>query len=226
MTSRPDLEVYRQNTTSEESNTFVGGFNYVSRVSVDGMLRVIERLQLEGQNITIKNVPIGGRKGMEDLLGIFGKARQGFRLLTQTDNRWADKIDPAKFLNVVGTSSEDDAEKFINEFSTIKELTKPNGKFSLSVAMAFTATLLKLAKAETVNFYYLGIIPTGDNPSLILRPSYWKYNISPETIWGGINAAELCLKEALLQKGSIANTDRLYKAAHFLGANLSMKMVN
>lgn len=136
-----------------------------------------------------------------------------------------DKVDPTKFLKGVGISAEDQAARSVDGSLPSRGMTKPNDGFSLSVTLAFTTTLRKLAQAETVNFYYLGIIPADDDTYLILHPSYWNYNITPETVWDIILDVEANVRKAVLQRGFIENPDSLYKAAHFLGAISSLRKV-
>lgn len=218
-----ELEVYRVGIP--ETSTFAGGLEFVSRVSTDGMLRVVDRLNLEGQGTPVRTVPVGGREGAGDLFGLFDKARQGFRLLFKMHSDKSDGIDPAKFMKGVGISAEDEAARFINGSFPSRGMTKPNDGFSLSVTLAFTTTLRKLAQAETVNFYYLGIIPADDDTHLILHPSYWNYNITPETVWDTVLDIEANVRKAVLQRGFVENPDSLYKAAHFLGAISSLRGV-
>lgn len=210
------LEVYSEGKF--EASTFTGGMNYVSRVATDGMLRVVDRLNLEDLGIPVRTIPIGGIDGVNDLFGMFDRAKQGFRLLFQMNKLRFDEIDPEKFLSAVGVSAEDEAARLTNDIFPSGKLNQPNKDFSLSVAMAFASTIRSLAQAETVNFYYLGIIPTTDDPTFILTPSYWKINLSPETIWNTIGQMDSAVKTAVLQDGFVENTPVLYKAAHFLGA--------
>lgn len=224
MPNNPELEVYREGMP--ETPTFAGGLSFVSRVSTDGMLRVVDRLNLEGLGIPVRTVPVGGREGAKDLFGMFDKARQGFRLLFQMHSYKPSEIDPARFLQGVGISTEDEAARFINGLSPSRSMLKPNNGFSLSVALAFTATLRKLAQAETVSFYYLGITPADDDTNLILHPSYWNYSITPETVWNTISGVEANVRKAVLHRGFVENPDSLYQAAHFLGAISSLRKVS
>ncbi|MBI2019006.1 hypothetical protein HYS96_04890 [Candidatus Daviesbacteria bacterium] len=221
MSNNLELEVYREGMP--ETPTFAGGLNFVSRVAIDGMLRVVDRLNLAGLNIPVTTIPVGGRAGANDLFGMFDKARQGFRLLFQMDSYKSGKIDPTRFLRKVGISTEDEATRFINGLFPSRAMVEPNYGFSLSVALAFAMTLRNLAQAETVNFYYLGITPADDDTGLMLHPSFWKYNITPETVWGTIGIVEAIVRQAVLQRGSVENPDRLYKAAHFLAAISSLR---
>lgn len=225
MPNNPDFEIYRANG-SEGSNTFSGGYNYVSRVSVNGMQRVIDRLSLEDKNIPIKNVPVGSREGVSELLGMFDKARQGFRLLFRMPSHQADNINLFKFFNEVGNSLENEEEKSVEQPLPDNKILNPNETFNLSVSLAFQTSLFKLVQAENVNFYYLGIIPSDCDAHLILHSSYWKQNISSESIWRNINEIEGFVKKAIFQRGTMKYCQGLFKAAHFLGANTSLKKVS
>lgn len=199
-----------------------GGSAYVAQVCTDGMLRVIDRLDLETRNIAVKNVPVGGREGIEDLFGFFSKARKGFRFVSRIDNQESG-FDPLKFLKVVGVSEEDHAEFLINELFPSKKITNPDEKYALSAFFTFSNTLNRLVQQEAVSFYSLGVTPTPD-PDMVLFTSNWQYNYNQEFIWGMIWEMEAVVRGAVLSPGFYDNSPKLLQAAHFLAATLSFRM--
>lgn len=216
-----ELEIY-QIGDSARLSSYARGINYVSSVCADGIFRLVERLNLEEESIGVRNVPLGG-SGAERLFDIFEKARQGFRLLSKMDVHEKGTFDPRKFLNLVGISAEDQAASLINEYFPDKAISKPNDKFALSVLFSFTNSLYRLVHSEVVNFYFLGIIPTEDL-KMILALSYWKYNFNPEFVWSMIGDMDKVVRAAVLSQGLLGNNQKLLKAAHFFGANLSLRM--
>lgn len=225
MSTYKRIEVYRPGK-AQEAAPFSEGVEYVSKVSTNGMMRIIERLDLEGRRVPVKNVPVGGPDGAEDLFAMFARAKQGLRLLFHMPSERPGEFIPERFLRAVGVSAEDEAARFINEFFPSKKPTEPNEAFAVSVALIFTSTIRRLAQAQAVNFYYLGVTPTDDDPYLMQQSSDWKINTTPENIWNVVEQTHGSLRLAVLQKGFIENPSPLFKAAHFLAGNSSFRRID
>lgn len=220
MSNHSRLEVYHEGKPQLSSDSFARGLDYVRGTSTDMMLRIVDRIGLEDRGIPVRNVPIGGSSRVDDLFEVFDKARQGFRFLSRNVG---EGIDPGKFIQAVGTSSKDEAAKFINEMFPPGVLSRPNDEFALSVFLAFQSTLFRLSQRGTVNFYLLGLTPS-DDPKLILDPSYWQYNLSSEKIWDIIKEVETVTREAICNPGLLQRKAKTLQAAHFFGATLSLRI--
>lgn len=218
MSNSDRLELYQSGLPRESS--FFAGMQYVAKTSANGMLRLIERINLETHRIPLNVVPLGGREGINDVFQMFGKARQGFRLLFQTGDS---QIDHARFLDAVGISADDRAAYLIGQVFPQPEVIRPNDKFALSVFLGLSTSLRRLGQLDTVNFYTLGITPADTETGLILARSYWQYNLTAENTWTIMGEMEYLVRQAILTPGLLGRYSKFVQAAHFLGANLSLR---
>lgn len=218
------LEVYTLGK-SEGQFSFCEGFKYVSLVSIEAMDRIIQRIDLEEDRISVTSVPIGGIKGTKDLTSMIDKAEQGYKRLFRMSE--AESYDPSKVFGRLGFESDEDvAAQFINGVLSPDKLVDPNDGFNLSIAFSLRNTIQSLVQKGEVSFCDLGITPKDGDISFNLIPSYWRCNLTPGTIWDTTRDMGTVLNNAIWKKGLIEDTANLYKAAHFFCAATSLRTIN
>lgn len=175
--------------------------SFLSQVSSDASQRLSYRVFAESQNIPIKEIPVGGESGLENILSFLPLAKEGFTLnLKSNDVEYGQIRD---LLDLTTPISLNELLSGLNIRIKAKVITKDS---SLPLFRHTLSTLALLSRSQKVDS---SVIKDG-----VFGVSYWP-QLDTEHIWTLLDEIEQTTRKMLLEKDLVINKESAMRATHF-----------
>lgn len=188
--------------------------------------RLLDRLMIENQGLSVVNTPIGGIEGVERLKDFWGYARDGFRMTFRMDREGRSNINPTKLLaatqevNINGIW-----EEIYNITGTKPNLETAQNTPALVVFGHTLVTIGHLSRLGSVSIASLEPNLRGRRIGYLgQQTTDWRRNLDPESVWFLVGQLETDSMTALYYRGRF-NRDSVFpllRAAHFFAAGVNI----
>jgi hypothetical protein len=187
-----------------------GSMSFLADVSSEASSRIPSRIYLDGQKIPIKDLPIGGEKGLEPVLSFFSLAREGFVLNLRSEDVTVKQTSGLLRLTAM--------DNFSDIFQDLGYTFRPHildVEARLLLFRHTLATFMMLSRIGIVEFDNL----EENGVYNISGKSYWPYKPSVEDIWNLLTELGDTTRKLISESDSNVRQDCAFRAAHFFAAS-------